>query len=571
MIDLHPRHRSVLLDLLREKADAEQAGSRARDALLPPGLQLAVARALRNNKPFLVLAGGAPSQAERALDESLRARPGRMQVARAAAQREAPLTLAMLLERILDRAPGTLRSSNLESAISAVTRGVAGVKIDRVLVIDEAEHTPRDVLGRLAVLPALLGSNGLSLKVILLGERQSLQRCIPAGAGSDVIDLDACLHPSASAHGHAPAPAGSLPTSGTVKQDGTEGKARRHGGGVALGLLLLLAAGVSSAAYLKAFDAPYSVHHRPQAASPNGNAPLVSDLARPSAERTEAPAASQPAAQAEQRATEEAPAPPPVIPDATSTPDAAPASAPPTPETPRPDAAHEPQAGQDAPAPPPVIPDAASTPDASPASAPPTAETSRSASAPAPRAGQDAPAPPPVIPDAASTPDASPASAPPTAETSRSAPAPAPRAGQDAPAPPPVIPDATSTPDASPASAPPTAETSRSAPAPAPPAESAERALPAAVVETLMRRGAAALADGDVGAARLLFERAASSNAAAALALGKTYDPDFLAQLGARGVQPDRAAAAFWYGKAKALGDPDATRLADRLRTTLRQ
>jgi hypothetical protein len=79
------------------------------------------------------------------------------------------------------------------------------------------------------------------------------------------------------------------------------------------------------------------------------------------------------------------------------------------------------------------------------------------------------------------------------------------------------------------------------------------------MIVLLQRRGDAALADGDIIAARLLFERAAAlGSATAATAAGKTYDSDFLSQAGARGIQPDQTAAAAWFRKAVALGDPEA-------------
>lgn len=80
-----------------------------------------------------------------------------------------------------------------------------------------------------------------------------------------------------------------------------------------------------------------------------------------------------------------------------------------------------------------------------------------------------------------------------------------------------------------------------------------------AMVVLLMHRGDAALADGDIMAARLLFERAAAlGSAAAATAAGKTYDIDFLSRAGAHGTRADPKAAAVWYRKAAALGDPEA-------------
>ena len=76
------------------------------------------------------------------------------------------------------------------------------------------------------------------------------------------------------------------------------------------------------------------------------------------------------------------------------------------------------------------------------------------------------------------------------------------------------------------------------------------------------------LADGDVVGARLFFERAASSFAAAALAEGKTFDPSFLDQIGARGIQPDRAAAAYRVRKSRMLGEPSAAALLERLQAS---
>jgi hypothetical protein len=79
------------------------------------------------------------------------------------------------------------------------------------------------------------------------------------------------------------------------------------------------------------------------------------------------------------------------------------------------------------------------------------------------------------------------------------------------------------------------------------------------MISLLLRRGDAALADGDIIAARLLYERAAGlGSATAATSAGKTYDVDFLLQAGARGIQPDQTSAAAWFRKAAALGDPEA-------------
>lgn len=82
------------------------------------------------------------------------------------------------------------------------------------------------------------------------------------------------------------------------------------------------------------------------------------------------------------------------------------------------------------------------------------------------------------------------------------------------------------------------------------------------LVAALMKRGEQSLALGDIAAARLLFERATvAGDAAAATALGKTYDPNFVAL----GGKPDAAIAAAWYRKAIALGNPRAATLIQRL------
>ncbi len=94
--------------------------------------------------------------------------------------------------------------------------------------------------------------------------------------------------------------------------------------------------------------------------------------------------------------------------------------------------------------------------------------------------------------------------------------------------------------------------------------------LPPAVHASLMRNGDAALQRGDISGARALYQRAASlegTTAAALVATGKTYDPGILAGLGVHGgALPDAAAAARWYERAQALGDPAAGELLNRLR-----
>jgi TPR repeat protein len=97
----------------------------------------------------------------------------------------------------------------------------------------------------------------------------------------------------------------------------------------------------------------------------------------------------------------------------------------------------------------------------------------------------------------------------------------------------------------------------------APPATS----LPSAdkLLPVLLQRGNAALATGDITAARLLFERAANAGSAeAALALGKTYDIRFLLETGAVGSAANKELAITWYRRAANLGDHQGLALLTR-------
>jgi TPR repeat protein len=86
------------------------------------------------------------------------------------------------------------------------------------------------------------------------------------------------------------------------------------------------------------------------------------------------------------------------------------------------------------------------------------------------------------------------------------------------------------------------------------------------MIGLLTQRGDAALAVGDIIAARLLYERAAAmGSATAATAAGKTYDLNFLLRADTHGIRPDPATAATWYRRAAALGDPQARILLGRL------
>jgi len=84
-------------------------------------------------------------------------------------------------------------------------------------------------------------------------------------------------------------------------------------------------------------------------------------------------------------------------------------------------------------------------------------------------------------------------------------------------------------------------------------------------ITALIDRGTALLKRGDLATARLLLRRAAEAGSAdAALMLGSTFDPHFIQQLGAIGIEPDVARARQWYEKAAVLGSEAASqRLAD--------
>jgi TPR repeat protein len=81
-------------------------------------------------------------------------------------------------------------------------------------------------------------------------------------------------------------------------------------------------------------------------------------------------------------------------------------------------------------------------------------------------------------------------------------------------------------------------------------------------VQALLARGDALVAKGDIASARLFYERAAEAgDGQAALRLGESYDPAFLAQAHLSGVRGDAVAAAHWYQRARELGITEAETL----------
>ena len=98
-------------------------------------------------------------------------------------------------------------------------------------------------------------------------------------------------------------------------------------------------------------------------------------------------------------------------------------------------------------------------------------------------------------------------------------------------------------------------------------AASSQRHLDAAEIALLMKKGLEFMANGNIGAARLMFQPAAEAGEAmAAFALAETYDPLVLEKLAAKGgITPDVALAHTWYAKAKELGSTVAPERLVRL------
>ena len=81
-------------------------------------------------------------------------------------------------------------------------------------------------------------------------------------------------------------------------------------------------------------------------------------------------------------------------------------------------------------------------------------------------------------------------------------------------------------------------------------------------ITRLIKRGKDFLAQGNFASARLLFKRAADAGSPeAALALGSTYDPSVIKQLGAVSITPDIDGALKWYETAADHGSAEAAGL----------
>jgi hypothetical protein len=88
-------------------------------------------------------------------------------------------------------------------------------------------------------------------------------------------------------------------------------------------------------------------------------------------------------------------------------------------------------------------------------------------------------------------------------------------------------------------------------------------------ITVLISRANDFLKTGDFSAARIWLKRGAEYGSAdAALMLGKTFDPLFLHETGAVGIEPDIAQCRHWYQKAMELGsEAAAQRLANLAQT----
>ena len=85
-------------------------------------------------------------------------------------------------------------------------------------------------------------------------------------------------------------------------------------------------------------------------------------------------------------------------------------------------------------------------------------------------------------------------------------------------------------------------------------------------LDAYMEHGQKLLNDGDVTGARSFFSRVADSgDPRGAMAMGATYDPNYIGSFKLRGVQPDLDAAGNWYRRAMDLGSKDALDRLDRL------
>ena len=90
--------------------------------------------------------------------------------------------------------------------------------------------------------------------------------------------------------------------------------------------------------------------------------------------------------------------------------------------------------------------------------------------------------------------------------------------------------------------------------------------MPRDEMSSLLKRGRALMAAGDIASARLILTRLAEAGSIdACLSLAGTFDPSVLADMHVVGVQPDPAKARGWYLKAAEQGSPEAKRRLQQL------
>ncbi len=81
------------------------------------------------------------------------------------------------------------------------------------------------------------------------------------------------------------------------------------------------------------------------------------------------------------------------------------------------------------------------------------------------------------------------------------------------------------------------------------------RYVPRPEVEALIRQGNKLMREGDIVGARRSYQEAfASGDAAAALVMGRSYDPIYFARIVERNAEPEPAKAFEWYGRASDAG-----------------
>lgn len=99
-----------------------------------------------------------------------------------------------------------------------------------------------------------------------------------------------------------------------------------------------------------------------------------------------------------------------------------------------------------------------------------------------------------------------------------------------------------------------------------PPQQQQARRMDPDELAGIMKRAKGLLAAGDIPSARLLLERAADAQeAAAALMLAQTYDAQVLGTKDVRNINADPSTARSWYRRAAQLGSSEAQRRLDQL------